>query len=68
MIYVNKKNQKRYIVLGIGFHTELEELTVRYSPLYECEYTEFYRPLEGESGFKHKFKEYKYEFLKEEVK
>jgi hypothetical protein len=57
-IYINKKNKQRYIVAGIGFHTELEELTVRYLPLYDCEYTEFYRPLEGENGFKNKFEEY----------
>ena len=58
-IYINKKNKKRYIVLGIGLHTELNELTVRYVPLYSAGYSEFYRPLDGEVGFRNKFEEFK---------
>jgi hypothetical protein len=55
-IYVNKKNVKMYQVESIGFHTELEEITVHYKPLYDSPYTDYYRPLEGPKGFKVKFK------------
>lgn len=56
-IYRNKKNKLLYRVDGYGFHTELEEITVRYIPLYESEYDEYYRPLEGPKGFIEKFEE-----------
>lgn len=56
-VYRNKKNQQLYIVDTIGFHTELEELTVGYKPLYESGYKNYYRPLEGSTGFKNKFEE-----------
>jgi DUF1680 family protein len=55
MTYRNIKNKQLYMVTGIGFHTENEEITVRYKPLYPSEYAEYYRPLEGPKGFKQKF-------------
>lgn len=57
-IYRNKKNKQKYLVMGIGFHTELEEITVHYIPLYDSEYSDYYRPLEGPTGFKVKFEEF----------
>lgn len=56
-VYRNKKNGQLYIVDTIGLHTELEELTVGYKPLYEAGYKNYYRPLEGKDGFKNKFAE-----------
>lgn len=54
-MYTNKKNKRSYFVVSIGFHTELEELTVHYKPMYKgAHYTDFYRPL---SLFKEKFEE-----------
>ena len=55
-IYRNSKNELLYRVLAVGFHTENEEITVRYSPLYDgAGYSEYYRPLYGSSGFLTKF-------------
>jgi hypothetical protein len=44
-VYRNKKNLQRYVVESIGFHTEQEEITVHYRPLYDAQYTDFYRPM-----------------------
>jgi hypothetical protein len=43
--YRNIKNQLLYRVDGIGLHTELGTLHVRYTPLYDSEYPEYYRIL-----------------------
>jgi hypothetical protein len=56
--YRNIKNQLLYRVDGIGLHTELGTLHVRYTPLYESDYSEYYRPLnDSQIGFKVKFEE-----------
>jgi hypothetical protein len=55
-IYRNKKNQQLYRVVSRGFHTELEELTIGYTPLYPyAPYDTYYRPALGEVGFLAKF-------------
>lgn len=54
-MYTNKKNKRDYFVVSIGLHTELEEVTVHYKPMYKgSPYTDFYRPL---WLFKEKFEE-----------
>lgn len=56
--YRNIKNQLLYRVDGIGLHTELGTLHVRYTPLYDSDYPEYYRPLdEPKVGFRLKFEE-----------
>lgn len=56
-VYQNIKNKQKYVVADIGFHTELEEITVHYKPLYDAPFKDYYRPVNGPNGFKNKFME-----------
>ena len=43
-VYRHTKSGKRYEVLGVALHTEMNEQLVIYRPLYESQYEIFARP------------------------